>query len=74
MNRRDQELLDKQLRGHYVAPRHDGVLALAIVGVFLAGMTAGGFLYVFTDQPAYQVASNDAIPGAPPHAALTVRQ
>jgi hypothetical protein len=61
MNRRDQELLDKQLSSLHLAPRHDGVMILAILAVFLVGMTVGGFLYAFTDQP-MRVAANDLAP------------
>jgi hypothetical protein len=62
MNRRDQELLDKQLSSVHLTPRHDGVMILAILAVFLTGMTVGGFLYAFTDQP-MRVAAND-VPAA----------
>jgi hypothetical protein len=58
MNRRDQELLDKQLSSLHLAPRHDGAMILAILAVFLIGMTAGSFLYAFTERP-MQVAAND---------------
>lgn len=34
MNRREQELLDKQLHAVHLAPRGDGVLMLAILAVF----------------------------------------
>jgi hypothetical protein len=35
-------------------------MILAIVGVFLAGMTAGGFLFaVYRGQPTVQTASSD---------------
>jgi uncharacterized membrane protein len=58
MNQRDQELLDRQLSSLRLTPRHDGVMILAILAVFLVGMTAGGFLYAFTERP-MQVATND---------------
>jgi hypothetical protein len=61
MNQRDQDLLDKQLSSLHLAPRQDGVLILAILAVFLVGMTVGGFLYAFTDQP-MRVAANDLAP------------
>jgi uncharacterized membrane protein len=61
MNRRDQELLDKQLSSLHLTPRHDGVMMLAILTVFLVGMTAGGFLYAFTERP-MQLAANDLAP------------
>jgi hypothetical protein len=44
MNRRDQKLLDKQFRWARPAPRHEGVMILAIVAVFFAGITVGGTL------------------------------
>ena len=59
MTRRDQELLDKQLHAVYVAPRSDGVLMLAILAVFCAGIALGGFLYAYTSQPGpVRLASN----------------
>lgn len=51
MNRRDQELLDKQLHALSVPPRSDGVLMLGILAVFFAGLTLGGFLYAYTSEP-----------------------
>jgi hypothetical protein len=41
MTRRDQELLDRQLRGLCIQPRHDGTMILAIVAIFLAGIFLG---------------------------------
>jgi hypothetical protein len=41
MTRRDQELLDRQLRGLCIQPRRDGTMILAIVAIFLAGMFLG---------------------------------
>ncbi len=61
MNRRDQELLEKQLHSTYIAPRHDGVLILAVLAVFFAGIALGGFLFAYTAQPGpLRVASNNA--------------
>jgi hypothetical protein len=45
MDRRDQELLDKQLRRVQPVRANDGTMILAIVAVFLAGVTLGGFLF-----------------------------
>jgi hypothetical protein len=60
MNRRDQELLDRQL---HIAPRHDGIMMLAILAVFLTGMAIGGFVSAYTDEPGpTRIASNDATP------------
>jgi hypothetical protein len=41
MTRRDQELLDRQLRGLCIQPRRDGTMILAIVAMFLAGIFLG---------------------------------
>lgn len=62
MNRRDQELLDKQLHAMPVPPRSDGVLMLGIVGIFFAGIALGGFLYAYTSEPGpLRLASNAPI-------------
>ncbi|MGA7959610.1 MAG: hypothetical protein WCA26_21410 [Xanthobacteraceae bacterium] len=58
MNRRDQELLEKQLHSIYVAPRSDGVLMLGVLAVFFAGIALGGFLYAYTGEP-LRLAAND---------------
>lgn len=65
MNQRDQELLEKQLGHLAVAPRRDGVLILAVLAVFFAGMTLGGFLYAYTDEAPMHVAANDVTPALP---------
>jgi hypothetical protein len=41
MTRRDQELLDRQLRGLHIPERHDGTMILAIVMIFLVGLFLG---------------------------------
>jgi hypothetical protein len=41
MTRRDQELLDRQLRGLCIPQRRDGTMILAIVVIFLAGICLG---------------------------------
>ena len=43
MDRRDQELLDKQM-GKLTPPRNDGVIAMMLAAMFLVGMTLGGVL------------------------------
>jgi hypothetical protein len=58
MNRRDQKLLEKQLHSIYLAPRSDGVLMLAVLAVFFAGIALGGFLYAYTGGR-LQLAAND---------------
>jgi hypothetical protein len=71
MNDRDQELLGKQLHGLQPSPRNDGVMILAILAVFFAGIALGAFLIGYISEPT-EIASNDATPtifppnGAPP--------
>ena len=43
MDRRDQELLDKQLRHMHIAPRNDGVMILALLAVFFKAWRSAGF-------------------------------
>ena len=43
MTRRDQELLDRQLRGLCIPQRRDGTMILAIVAIFLAGIFLGTY-------------------------------
>lgn len=64
------------MHGLTVALHSDGVLTLAVLAVFLAGIALGGFLYAFTSQPGpIQVAQNDFAPAVTlPHNALTIRQ
>ena len=60
MDRRGQELLDTQMKRFQPPSRRDGLMILAIIGVFLAGMTAGGFLFAaYRGQPTVQTASSD---------------
>jgi hypothetical protein len=55
MDRYDQELLDKQMRG-LSAPRNDGAIAVLLAVMFLVGMTLGGVLSEQETGPA-QIAS-----------------
>jgi len=75
MNQYDQELLDKQLRGLNASPRNDGVMVVAILAMFLAGMTLGGFLSARNSER-MQIAWNDATPAIsiPNGAPLSTRQ
>jgi hypothetical protein len=41
MTRRDQELLDRQLRGLCIQPPPTGTMILAIMAVFVAGLFLG---------------------------------
>jgi hypothetical protein len=57
MNRRDQELLARQMKRFQPPPPRGSVIILVMVGVFLAGMTVGSLL--FRSQPTVQTASSD---------------
>jgi hypothetical protein len=59
MDRRDRKLLNRQMSRFQPAPRRDGVLILAMVGVFIAGLTAGGLLFTFGSNPSAPTASSD---------------
>jgi hypothetical protein len=55
MDRRDQELLDKQMR-RLRAPRNDGVIAVMLAAMFVVGMTLGSVLSTHESEP-IQIAS-----------------
>ena len=57
MDRRDQELLDKQMR-RLTPPRHEGVIALMLAAMFLVGVTLGSVLSPHKSEPT-QIASID---------------
>jgi hypothetical protein len=57
MDRRDQELLDKQMR-RLTPPRNEGVIAVLLAAMFLVGMTLGGALSEHKTVP-IQIASMD---------------
>ena len=59
MNRLDRELLDRQMSRIQSQPRRDGVLILGMVGVFIAGLAAGGLLFTFGSNPSAPTASSD---------------
>jgi hypothetical protein len=58
MDRRDQELLDRQMRRFQLSPRRDGVIMVGLVVAFLAGMTAGG-AFSFGSHSQVQQPSDD---------------
>ena len=60
MNQRDQELLDKELWGVSPSPpRNRGIIGVAFVVVFLAGIVIGDILFAH-DSKQIQIASHDA--------------
>ncbi len=56
-DRRDQELLDKQMR-RLTPPRNDGVIAMMLAAMFLVGTTLGSVLSAHKTEP-IQIASID---------------
>jgi hypothetical protein len=57
MNRRDQELLDKQI-GRLTPPRDDRVIAVMLAAMFIVGITLGSLLTPHQSEPV-QIASNE---------------
>ena len=57
MNRRDQELLDKQM-ARLTPPRNEGAIALMLTAMFLVGVTLGSVLSPHESAPT-QIASLD---------------
>jgi energy-converting hydrogenase Eha subunit F len=55
MDRRDQELLDKQMR-RLTPPRHEGVIAVMLATMFLVGIAIGSVLSPHQSAPT-QIAS-----------------
>ena len=56
MNRRDQELLDKQMQ-RLEPPRNDGVVVVMLAAMLLVGMTLGSVLSTHQSEPPIQIAS-----------------
>jgi len=50
MNRRDQELLDKQMR-RLTPPQNEGAIAVMLAAMFLIGITVGSLLSVHQSEP-----------------------
>ena len=57
MNRRDRELLDRQMRRFQPSPHPAGLMTLILAGAFVGGMIAGSI--IFTSQQPAQTASTD---------------
>jgi len=57
MDRRDQELLDKQMR-RLTPPRNDGAIAVMLATMFLVGIALGSVLSPHQSAPT-QIASMD---------------
>ena len=67
MNRRERELLDRQMRA-ITPPRTNGLLILTALALFAAGIIAGGFLTEYRSGPTrmawYAPAGNHSSPPA----------
>jgi hypothetical protein len=59
MDRRDRQLLNRQMSHFQHNPRRDGALILALAGVFIAGLTAGGLLFAFGNDPSTRMAFDE---------------
>ena len=60
MDWRDNRKLLDQPVGRVAPPlRRDGLLVLAIVGVFFAGISVGGLIFAHKTEPPTRTASND---------------
>jgi hypothetical protein len=57
MNRRDRELLSRQMRRFQPSPHPVGLMMLILAGAFVVGMIAGSI--TFTSQQPVQTASTD---------------
>jgi hypothetical protein len=57
MNRRDRELLERQMRRFQPSPHPVGLMTLILAGAFLVGMIAGSI--IFTNPQPVQTASTD---------------
>jgi hypothetical protein len=61
MNWRDKVLLDKQTR-RLIPPRHEGVIALIVAGMFFAGLSSGiALAHKNAAEQIAQMASNNAV-------------
>jgi hypothetical protein len=52
MNRRDRELLDKQMR-RLLPPQNEGVIAVMLAAMFLVGMTLGSVPSPHQSEPTH---------------------
>jgi hypothetical protein len=57
MNRRDRELLDRQMRRFQQSPHPVGLMMIILAGAFLVGMIAGSI--TFRSQQPVQTTSTD---------------
>jgi hypothetical protein len=65
MDRRDQDLLNKQLDHLNPPPRSGGTIMLAIASVFVAGVTIGGYLFAHKGELPTRTASTETLPAMP---------
>lgn len=60
MNRRDQELLNKQFSWVNPSPRNDRVLISTVVVVFIVGLALGTMVAEQGDQPGHIISNGPA--------------
>jgi hypothetical protein len=63
MDKRERELLERQLHQLSMPSRHEGATILMLVCMFLAGVTLGAIWFGHKDQPT-RVASNGTVAAA----------
>ena len=51
MDRRDWDLLNKQMRRLQPSPPPNGIMVLMLAGIFVAGMTTGALLFTSGSPP-----------------------
>jgi hypothetical protein len=63
MDRRDQELLNKQMRW-VIPPRNDAVIGFTTIIVFFVGIIVGGVLFAHNVEPIRVTLNQAAVPSA----------
>jgi hypothetical protein len=59
MNRGDRQLLERQLQHLQLTRPRNGWISVALVGVFLCGLTVGGLLFAPINQAPDRAASRE---------------
>ena len=72
MDRHDQEFLSKQLRHMPPSPRSDGTMILAVVAVFLAGMTVGALMSAYNKAPMQTAERTRTAMSVPAHSPVPI--
>jgi hypothetical protein len=67
MDKRDWELLDKQIRSPQPAPPTNGVMITMLAGIFILGVTTGALLQTPTSTPTARDGAAFAFLSSPLH-------